>query len=108
MQSNPCQHPIVILRDVAPDDLQSLLAFMYNGEVRIEEDRLKNFMRTAEMLQVQGLADHGRTSLAGEEDKRQHDRSGRSSASPAAAPAEQRSAGRRALQDEEERVSCKA
>ena len=45
------------MRDVAPDDLESLLAFMYNGEVRIEEDRLKNFLRTAEMLQVQGLAD---------------------------------------------------
>ncbi len=58
-QSNPCQHPIVILRDVSPDDLQSLLAFMYNGEVRIEEGRLKNFLRTAEMLQVQGLADGG-------------------------------------------------
>jgi len=57
LQSNPCQHPIVILRDVSPDDLQALLSYMYNGEVAISEDRLKDFMRTAEMLQVEGLAD---------------------------------------------------
>ena len=32
---------------------------MYDGEVQIEEDRLKEFMRTAEMLQIQGLAQGG-------------------------------------------------
>ena len=55
MQSNPCQHPIVILRDISEADLSSLLRFMYHGEVRIEEERLKDFMRTAETLQIRGL-----------------------------------------------------
>ena len=117
-QSNPCQHPIVILRDVSPDDLQSLLAFMYNGEVRIEEDRLKNFLRTAEMLQVQGLADGGQASNPGPEEEKQAAevvastaaaegrRSRASAASPEVAQKDQRPASlRRALGEEEDRVS---
>ena len=47
----------MILRDVAEQDLQSLLKFMYSGEVQISEDRLKNFLRTAETLQIRGLTD---------------------------------------------------
>jgi hypothetical protein len=43
------------LRDVSETDLSSLLKFMYHGEVRIEEDRLKDFLKTAETLQVRGL-----------------------------------------------------
>jgi len=33
LKSNPCQHPIIILRDVREDDLRLLLNFMYAGEV---------------------------------------------------------------------------
>ena len=56
-QTNPCQHPIVILRDVSEEDMRSLLKFMYHGEVSIAEERLKDFLRTAETLQVRGLVD---------------------------------------------------
>lgn len=58
LKSNPCQHPIVILRDVREDDLRSLLNFMYHGEVQIDHDRLKGFLRTAETLQIKGLTDN--------------------------------------------------
>jgi len=34
-QTNPCQHPIVILRDISEADLKSLLKFMYHGEVQV-------------------------------------------------------------------------
>ena len=57
-QSNPCQHPIVILRDVREDDLRLLLNFMYQGEVQVEQDRINTFLRTAETLQIKGLTDH--------------------------------------------------
>ena len=57
-QSNPCQHPIIILRDVREEDLRLLLNFMYAGEVQVEQDRLNSFLRTAEMLQIKGLLDH--------------------------------------------------
>jgi len=58
LKSNPCQHPIVILRDVREDDLRLLLNFMYQGEVQVEQDRINTFLRTAETLQIKGLTDH--------------------------------------------------
>lgn len=57
MQANPCQHPIVILRDVASSDMESILRFMYHGEVHVGQERLPTFLQTAQMLQVRGLAD---------------------------------------------------
>ena len=38
-------------------DLQCILQFMYNGEVQVPEGRLKDFLKTAETLQVRGLID---------------------------------------------------
>ncbi|XP_072749038.1 uncharacterized protein [Anoplolepis gracilipes] len=57
LKANPCQHPIVILRDVASTDMESLLRFMYNGEVHVGQEQLPAFLKTAQMLQVRGLAD---------------------------------------------------
>ncbi|XP_019884445.2 protein abrupt isoform X6 [Camponotus floridanus] len=57
LKANPCQHPIVILRDVASSDMESLLRFMYNGEVHVGQEQLPAFLKTAQMLQVRGLAD---------------------------------------------------
>ena len=70
-QTNPCQHPIIILRDVKEQDLRSLLKFMYNGEIQISEARLSEFLKTADTLQIQGLADGAATAIpAGKETKR--------------------------------------
>ncbi|XP_049840649.1 broad-complex core protein isoforms 1/2/3/4/5-like isoform X1 [Schistocerca gregaria] len=55
-KENPCQHPVVILKDVRYEDVQALLSFMYQGEVYISQDRLAPFLHTAELLQVRGLA----------------------------------------------------
>ncbi|XP_063979505.1 protein abrupt-like isoform X4 [Diachasmimorpha longicaudata] len=57
LKANPCQHPIVILRDVASADMESLLRFMYHGEVHVGQEQLAAFLKTAQMLQVRGLAD---------------------------------------------------
>ncbi|XP_069674477.1 protein tramtrack, alpha isoform-like isoform X2 [Periplaneta americana] len=54
-KENPCQHPIVILKDVSFEDVTALLSFMYQGEVYITQDRLASFLHTAELLQVRGL-----------------------------------------------------
>ena len=61
LQTNPCQHPIVILRDVTEADLQCILKFMYHGEVQIAEEHLKDFLKTAETLQVRGLVEGSAT-----------------------------------------------
>ncbi|KAF4521900.1 hypothetical protein B566_EDAN008374 [Ephemera danica] len=50
-QENPCQHPVVILKDVSAEDVEALLSFMYQGEVYIGQERLSSFLRTAELLQ---------------------------------------------------------
>ncbi|XP_041778924.1 broad-complex core protein isoform X2 [Anopheles merus] len=57
LKANPCEHPIVILRDVRSEDIENLLRFMYNGEVHIGQDQLSDFLKTAQLLQVRGLAD---------------------------------------------------
>ncbi|XP_037084737.1 protein abrupt-like [Pollicipes pollicipes] len=59
LKSNPCQHPIVILQNVTPPSLESLLRFMYNGEVQVSQEQLSDFLRTAELLQVKGLSETG-------------------------------------------------
>ncbi|CAH1118443.1 unnamed protein product [Phaedon cochleariae] len=66
LKANPCRHPIVILRDVQQKDMESLLRFMYNGEVHIGQEHLTDFLKTAQMLQVRGLADVPTTATAGQ------------------------------------------
>ncbi|GBP98141.1 Protein bric-a-brac 2, partial [Eumeta japonica] len=52
---NPCEHPIVILKDVAHSELRQLLQFMYRGEVHVRRQELSGFLHTTELLQVKGL-----------------------------------------------------
>ena len=67
LQTNPCQHPIVILRDITEADLQCILKFMYHGEVQIAEEHLKDFLKTAETLQVRGLVEGSATPVLADE-----------------------------------------
>ncbi|XP_060839864.1 protein tramtrack, beta isoform-like [Rhopalosiphum padi] len=55
-KDNPCRHPVVILKDINQDDVQALLNFVYQGTVYISEKKLASFLRTAELLQIRGLA----------------------------------------------------
>ncbi|XP_039969729.1 protein abrupt-like isoform X2 [Bactrocera tryoni] len=57
LKSNPCKHPIIILRDVYSEHMECLLSFMYNGEVNIRQDQLQDFLKAAHMLQIRGLTD---------------------------------------------------
>jgi hypothetical protein len=55
--TNPCKHPIVILKDVRYIDLKAIIDFMYRGEVNVSQDQLSALLKTAEMLKVKGLAE---------------------------------------------------
>ncbi|CAH1392435.1 unnamed protein product [Nezara viridula] len=55
-KENPCEHPVVILKDVSPDDVEALLSFVYQGVVYVSEKNLNSFLQTAELLQIKGLA----------------------------------------------------
>ncbi|XP_028027959.1 zinc finger and BTB domain-containing protein 11-like isoform X2 [Bombyx mandarina] len=52
---NPCQHPIIVLRDVTHKAMRDLLQFMYHGEVSVKREDLTSFIGTAEVLQIKGL-----------------------------------------------------
>ncbi|XP_050299442.1 longitudinals lacking protein, isoforms H/M/V isoform X2 [Anthonomus grandis grandis] len=54
---NPCQHPIVILKDVKFTDLKIMVDFMYYGEVNVSQEQLPYILKTAEMLKIKGLAE---------------------------------------------------
>lgn len=51
---NPCQHPIVILKDVKFLDLKVMVDFMYYGEVNVSQEQLPHILKTAEMLKIKG------------------------------------------------------
>ncbi|KAB7495807.1 Protein jim lovell [Armadillidium nasatum] len=53
---SPCKHPIVFMKDVSGRDLEALLDFMYRGEVNVPQAHLASLIKTAEGLQVKGLA----------------------------------------------------
>lgn len=47
---------MIILQDTHFSELESLLCFVYNGEVNIEQENLPALLRAAETLQIRGLA----------------------------------------------------
>ena len=54
---NPCQHPIVVMRDVKWPELKSVVEFMYKGEINVSQDQIAPLIKIAEMLQIRGLAE---------------------------------------------------
>ncbi|XP_049854378.1 broad-complex core protein isoforms 1/2/3/4/5-like isoform X7 [Schistocerca gregaria] len=56
-KENPCQHPVIIFRNVKFEDLVALIDFMYHGEVNVMQEQLTSFLTTAELLAVQGLSE---------------------------------------------------
>ena len=49
------KHPFIYLKGVKLQELQSLLQFMYQGEVNVAQDDLQTFLAAAEELRIHGL-----------------------------------------------------
>ena len=47
---NPCQHPIVILKDVRFEDLQTVVQFMYNGIVNVSSEKLPDILKVINIV----------------------------------------------------------
>ncbi|KAG8035793.1 hypothetical protein G9C98_001449 [Cotesia typhae] len=56
LKSTPCEHPVVLLAGVSSDDLESLLEFVYKGEVSVEPSQLPSLLQAAHCLGIHGLA----------------------------------------------------
>lgn len=69
---NPCQHPIVILKDVSFTDMKILIDFMYKGEVDISHDQLSTLLTVADNLKVKGLAEVKESMAAQETNSANH------------------------------------
>lgn len=54
---NPCQHPIIIMRDVKWPELKAVVEFMYKGEINVSQDQIGPLLKVAEMLKIRGLAE---------------------------------------------------
>ena len=55
LRRNPHQHPLLYLKNIRFSDLESVLSFMYQGEVSVAQEQLNSFLSVAEELQVKGL-----------------------------------------------------
>jgi len=58
-RDNPCQHPVIILRDATYTDVEGLVRYVYRGEVDVQPQHLQSFLKTADALKIKGLADQG-------------------------------------------------
>lgn len=52
---NPCQHPIIFMKDMKYWEVQALVDFMYKGEVNVTQEELASLLKAAEALEVRGL-----------------------------------------------------
>ncbi|QQP53283.1 Protein abruptlike, partial [Caligus rogercresseyi] len=57
-------NPVIVLSDVSSEDLDSVLTFMYNGEVKVKQEDLNSFLGVAEKLRVRGLCQGDKRSSA--------------------------------------------
>ena len=56
LQQNPHQHPLLYLKGMKYSDIQSVLHFMYHGEVSVGQEELESFLAVAEDLKIKGLS----------------------------------------------------
>lgn len=55
-EHTPCKHPIIVLKDIKSDEMESLLSYMYAGVVNVAQTDLARLIKAAELLKVKGLA----------------------------------------------------
>ena len=64
---NPHPHPLIYLTGVKYNEIQSIVTFMYLGQVEVGQDDLNNFMEIAAKFQIKGLVEeHSLTNTSSE------------------------------------------
>ena len=57
IDSNPSQHPLIYLRGIQSYEMESILQFMYLGEGRFYHERMREFIKVAQDLEVKEIRD---------------------------------------------------
>ena len=55
LRRNQHQNPLLYLKGVSHKDMESVLNFMYYGEVNVAQDDLNSFLQVAEDLRIKGI-----------------------------------------------------
>ncbi|XP_029659848.1 uncharacterized protein LOC115233505 isoform X1 [Formica exsecta] len=50
-------YPTIILSDISPQNIKSIIEFIYHGEVRIPVDNINSLLEAAQSLKISGLVD---------------------------------------------------
>lgn len=53
----PCDHPIIIMKDVQWSELKSIVEFMYKGEIHVNQEQIGPMLKLAELLKIRGLSE---------------------------------------------------
>ena len=51
------KHPVIVLKDISKEVLETLLQYMYIGEVEVKKELLSTVIDSAYTLQIKGLVD---------------------------------------------------
>merc|ERR1712150_423385 len=57
IDSNPSQHPLIYLRGIQSYEMESILQFMYLGEGKFYHERMREFLKVAQDLEVKEISD---------------------------------------------------
>ena len=66
LNSKPNAHPLVCLDGISADDLNNIVDYIYNGEVKIYQENLDRFLSIAQRLKLEGLIGNNDDVKAGE------------------------------------------
>merc|ERR1719347_556440 len=57
IDSNPSHHPLIYLRGIQSYEMESILQFMYLGEGKFYHERMSEFIKVAQDLEVKEISD---------------------------------------------------
>ena len=104
LRRNAHQHPLLYLKGVKYTDLQSVLNFMYHGEVNVAQEELNSFLAVAEDLRVKGLTQGPGSAAHSSKPKSDHIRAPRPKSPPVQRPASPQHKRHRATADLEDEI----
>ena len=55
IENNPSQHPLIYLRGIQSYEMESILQFMYLGEGKLYHERMREFIKVAQDLEMKDI-----------------------------------------------------